>query len=37
LRAEIQHQCELINAADQAENLMAWVEDVSVFDDDDAR
>jgi hypothetical protein len=25
------------NAADQAENLMAWVEDVSVFDDDDAR
>jgi Protein of unknown function (DUF3018) len=37
LLAEIQHQCELINAADQAENLMAWVEDVSVFDDDDAR
>nr|WP_294523446.1 antitoxin MazE family protein [uncultured Rhodopila sp.] len=33
--AEIQRQCELINAADRQENLMAWVEDVSVFDEDD--
>ncbi len=33
--AEIKRQCELINAADRQENLMAWVEDVSVFDEDD--
>jgi hypothetical protein len=33
--AEMQRQCELINAADRAENLMAWIEDVSTFDDED--
>jgi hypothetical protein len=33
--AEIRRQCKLINAADRQENLMAWVEDVSVFDEDD--
>ncbi len=33
--AEIQRQCERINAADRRDNLMAWVEDVSVFDEDD--
>jgi hypothetical protein len=35
-KAEVRRQCELINAADRAENLMAWVEDVSVFDGDGA-
>jgi hypothetical protein len=34
--AEMQRQCERINAADRAENLMAWIEDVSLFDDEDA-
>jgi hypothetical protein len=33
--AEIQRQCDLINAADRQENLMAWVEDVGIFDEDD--
>jgi hypothetical protein len=32
--AEIQRQCQLVNQADQAENLMAWVEDVSIFDNE---
>ena len=36
LAAEIQRQCERINAADRLENLMTWVEDVSVFDENDA-
>jgi mRNA interferase MazF len=27
-KAEIERQCKLINAADQAENLMGWIEDV---------
>jgi hypothetical protein len=34
--AEMQRQCERINAADRAEHLMDWIEDVSVFDEDDA-
>nr|WP_294546238.1 antitoxin MazE-like protein [uncultured Rhodopila sp.] len=32
--AEIQRQCERINAADRQENLIGWVEDVSAFDED---
>jgi hypothetical protein len=32
--AEIQRQCQLVNQADQAESLMAWVEDVSIFDNE---
>jgi len=35
--AEVRSQCERINAADQADGLMDWVENVSTFDDDDAR
>ena len=35
--AEVQRQCEQINAADRAEAIMTWVEDVSLFDEDDAR
>ncbi len=32
---EIDRQCEQINAADLAENLIGWVEEVGVFDDDE--
>lgn len=32
--AEIQRQCERINVADRTENLMAWIEGVSILDDD---
>jgi len=32
----MQRQCEQVNAADRAENLMGWVEDVSLFDEGDA-
>jgi hypothetical protein len=34
--AEIRRQCEHINAADRRDNLMGWVEDVSIFDEDGA-
>ena len=34
---EARRQCARINAADRAEGLMDWVEQVSVFDEDDAR
>jgi hypothetical protein len=33
-KAAVERQCRLINAADKAENLMGWVENVSVLDDD---
>jgi hypothetical protein len=32
--AEIQRQCERINAADRQEKLMDWVEEVSIFDEE---
>jgi Protein of unknown function (DUF3018) len=35
--SEARRQCERINQADRAEQLMEWVEAVSMFDDDDAR
>lgn len=35
--AEARRQCERVNAADRADNLMPWVESVSLFDDDAAR
>jgi hypothetical protein len=35
--AEARRQCELVNAADQADRLMDWVEDVSEFDEDATR
>jgi hypothetical protein len=35
--AKARAECERINAADKAENMMAWLEDVSLFDDHDAR
>jgi Uma2 family endonuclease len=35
--AEVLAQCQRINVADRAEDLMQWVEQVSVFDDDEAR
>jgi hypothetical protein len=35
--AEIERQCELNNEADGRENLVAWVEDVSVIDNGDVR
>jgi hypothetical protein len=35
--AEVQRQCERINAADRHGDLMSWVEDVSAFDEDDTR
>ena len=35
--AEARRQCERVNAADQAEHLMDWVESVSTFDEDAAR
>ncbi|HME20957.1 MAG TPA: antitoxin MazE family protein [Acetobacteraceae bacterium] len=35
--AEARRQCELVNAADQAEHLIDWVENVSVFDEDATR
>ena len=35
--AEVMRQCERVNAADRAENMMDWVESVSQFDDDAAR
>jgi hypothetical protein len=34
--AEIQRQCEQINTADRRDNLMDWVEEVSIFDEDGA-
>ncbi len=35
--AQARRQCARINAADRADGMMDWVEQVSVFDDDDAR
>jgi hypothetical protein len=35
--AEARRQCERVNHADRTEQLMEWVEQVSMFDDDDAR
>jgi hypothetical protein len=35
--AEARRQCERINAVDRAETMMDWVEQVSVFDEDEAR
>jgi hypothetical protein len=35
--AEVRRQCERINEADREERIMDWVEQVSVFDEDDAR
>jgi hypothetical protein len=32
--AEIERQCQRVNAADRADGLMAWVEDASLFDND---
>jgi len=34
---EAKRQCERVNAADRADNMMDWVENVSQFDDDAAR
>jgi len=34
--AGVQRQCNRVNAADSAEDLMTWIEDVSIFDDEDA-
>ena len=34
--AEARRQCERINTADRAEGMMDWLEQVSVFDEDDA-
>jgi hypothetical protein len=34
--AEIERQCERVNAADRTDNLLARVEEVSAFDDDGA-
>ncbi len=34
---EALRQCERVNEADRTEQLMEWVEEVSMFDDDDAR
>jgi hypothetical protein len=35
--AEARRQCAQVNQTDRAERLMEWVEQVSMFDDDDAR
>ena len=35
--AEAKRQSERVNAADRADNMMDWVENVSQFDDDAAR
>jgi len=34
--AEMQRQWERVNVTDRAENLMTWVENVSIFDDEGA-
>jgi Protein of unknown function (DUF3018) len=33
-KAEVERQCTAINAADRAEDLMSWIEHVSIFDDE---
>lgn len=35
--AEARRQCERINAADRADGMMDWLEQVTVFDEDDPR
>jgi hypothetical protein len=35
--AEARRQCARINAVDRADGMMDWLEQVSVFDDDEAR
>ncbi len=35
--AEVRRQCARINAADRADGMMDWIEQVSVFDKDDPR
>ena len=35
--AEARRQCARINAADRADGMMDWLEQVGVFDKDDAR
>ena len=34
--AEAARQCRIVNAADQQDNIMEWLETVSEFDDNDA-
>jgi hypothetical protein len=35
--AQVRKQCARINAADRADGMMGWLEQVSVFDEDDPR